>query len=266
MAEKNFYLEQYLDGDTLSVDEVYDTMMRCHDRLAPLAGNASSYLNQCIRERRRILFEGAQGTMLDIDHGTYPFVTSSNTLSAQASIGSGVGPKHLHHIVGITKAYTTRVGAGPFPTELIDDTGEFLRTAGGEFGATTGRPRRCGWFDLVPVCHSRDVNSITHLIVTKLDVLSGLDTIRVCTGYRYGDETLTTFPTDFAVLEQCQPVYDELPGWKQDLGEVTSISDLPANARDYIRYIEQKTAIPVSMVSVGTRRRQIITADDPFGD
>ncbi len=264
LAEKNFYLRNYLDDEPFEVNEIFDLFTRLREKVRRYLGNAATFLHDSLQSSKKVLFEGAQGTMLDVDHGTYPFVTSSNTAAAQASLGCGIGPKHLDNIVGISKAYTTRVGAGPFPTELEDETGTFLRDVGGEYGATTGRPRRCGWFDLVTVNHAVRTNSITHLIITKLDVLSGLKTIKACTGYRCQGEILTDFPTDFQVLEQCEPVYEELPGWEEDVSKITSFDELPGAAKDYIKYLEEKTGIPVSMVSVGTRRAQIITLIDPF--
>jgi len=264
LVEKNFYLQQYLKEEPFQATEIYDLFMGYRDRLKKYMGNASRFLLESLENNKKILFEGAQGTMLDVDHGTYPFVTSSNTAAAQASIGSGIGPRNLDAIVGIAKAYTTRVGSGPFPTELTDQTGTYLRDQGGEYGATTGRPRRCGWFDLVTVRHSVMLNSISHLTITKMDVLSGLDTIRVCTGYEHNGEPLPGFPSDLSVLEQCTPVYDELQGWKADLSDVTDYTDLPQAAKDYISYLESRLGVPVCMVSVGTRRKQIITLIDPF--
>jgi adenylosuccinate synthase len=264
LKEKNFYLQQYLGESPFSADEILKQFSGFRDKIKQYFGNASFFLYEAVKAGRKVLFEGAQGTMLDVDHGTYPFVTSSNTASAQAAIGSGIGPKNLDRIVGIAKAYTTRVGAGPFPTELDDDTGKFLRDHGGEYGATTGRPRRCGWCDLVPIRHSIRVNSITHLTLTKLDVLSGLKTLKVCTGYTLDGKLLDGFPSDFSVLEKSIPVYEEVAGWEEDLSSITRFEDLPEASKKYIAYIEEKTGLPVIMVSVGTRRSQIITLKDPF--
>lgn len=264
LKEKNFYLENYLNEDGFDVNEIFDKFITLRDKVKKYVTNTSLYLFNSLKQNQKVLFEGAQGTMLDVDHGTYPFVTSSNTAAAQASLGSGIGPKNLDTILGISKAYTTRVGAGPFPTELDDETGKFLRNNGGEYGATTGRPRRCGWLDLAVIKHSAQVNSTTHLTLTKMDVLSGLKKIRVCTGYTYNGETLPGFPSDFSVLEKCNPIYEEVDGWEEDLSSVTEYDELPENARKYIRYIEDKTNIPIIMVSVGTRRKQIITLKDPF--
>jgi adenylosuccinate synthase len=264
LKEKNFYLEKYLNEEGFDVDDIFNKFTALRDRIKKYVTNTSLYLFNSLKENQKILFEGAQGTMLDVDHGTYPFVTSSNTAAAQASLGSGIGPKNLDTILGIAKAYTTRVGAGPFPTELDDETGKFLRDNGGEYGATTGRPRRCGWLDLAVIKYSAQINSTTHITLTKMDVLSGLKKIKVCTGYTYNGETLPGFPSDFSVLEKCVPIYDEVDGWDEDISSATKYEELPENARKYISYIEEKTNVPIIMVSVGTRRKQIITIKDPF--
>jgi adenylosuccinate synthase len=261
LQEKNFYLSQYLGEEALNADDILKTIHTIRDQLRQYAVNASLFLDEAIGQRKKILFEGAQGTMLDVDHGTYPFVTSSNTVAAQAAIGSGVGPRQLHTILGITKAYTTRVGEGPFPTELEDETGEFLRATGGEFGSTTGRPRRCGWFDLVVVQQAIRLNCIA---LTKLDVLSGLDHINICTGYRYGDTRLSAFPTDLSVLRKCEPIYETLPGWKEDISTAISYDDLPQAAKNYIARLEELTGVSMCMISVGVKRTQNITRANPF--
>ena len=264
LQEKNFYLSQYLGEESLNADDILGTILAIRDQLRHYAVNASVYLDEAIGQRKKILFEGAQGTMLDVDHGTYPFVTSSNTVAAQAAIGSGVGPRQLHTILGITKAYTTRVGEGPFPTELEDATGEFLRAQGGEFGSTTGRPRRCGWFDLVVVQQAIRLNSINCIALTKLDVLSGLDHINICTGYRCGKNILSAFPTDLSVLRQCEPVYETVPGWKEDISAVSAYEDLPQAAKNYIARLEELTGVSMCMISVGVKRTQNITRANPF--
>ncbi|MCP4714864.1 MAG: adenylosuccinate synthase, partial [Deltaproteobacteria bacterium] len=264
LQEKNFYLQQYLNDEPFSVDEILQQFKVLRERIRKYVGNVPLYLDDALKNNKKVLFEGAQGTMLDVDHGTYPFVTSSNTAAAQASIGTGIGPKHLDAIVGISKAYTTRVGEGPFPTELKDDMGEHLRDKGGEYGATTGRPRRCGWCDLVTVNHAIRTNSITHITLTKMDVLSGLETIKVCNQYTYQGKPVPGFPSDFTVLEKCEPVYEEVPGWQEDISNITKFEDLPEAAQSYIRYIEEKTGVPVISVSVGTRRNEIISLKDPF--
>jgi adenylosuccinate synthase len=264
LKEKNFYLEKYLNEETFDVNDIFNKFTALREKVKKYVTNTSLYLFNSLKENQKVLFEGAQGTMLDVDHGTYPFVTSSNTAAAQASLGSGIGPKNLDTILGIAKAYTTRVGAGPFPTELDDETGKFLRDKGGEYGATTGRPRRCGWLDLAVIKHSAQINSTTHITLTKMDVLSGLKKIKVCTGYTYKGETLPGFPSDFSVLEKCIPIYDEVDGWDEDISSATKYDELPENAQKYISYIEEKINVPIIMVSVGTRRKQIITIKDPF--
>lgn len=264
LQEKNFYLENYLNEKGFDVDEIFNRFVALRDRVKQYVANTALYLFNALKDNRKVLFEGAQGTMLDVDHGTYPFVTSSNTAAAQASLGSGIGPKNLDTILGIAKAYTTRVGSGPFPTELEDDTGNFLRDNGGEYGATTGRPRRCGWLDLAVIRHSAQINSITHIALTKMDVLCGLEKIKVCTGYTYDGKLLPGFPADFEILEKCVPVYEEIEGWTEDISAATEYDQLPENARNYIKYIEEKTGIPIIMISVGTRRKQVITVKDPF--
>jgi len=211
-----------------------------------------------------VLFEGAQGTLLDVDHGTYPHVTSSSTCAGGACTGSGVSPRDIHEIIGISKAYVTRVGSGPFPTELLDATGEQLRQTGGEFGATTGRPRRCGWFDSMVIRYAVRVNGLTGIALTKLDVLSEFDTIKVCTGYTYQGTTLETLPAALETFENCQPVYEELPGWKTDITGARSFEELPETARAYVRRLEELAGCPIVMVSVGPRRDQTITLKNPF--
>ena len=264
LKEKNFYLKNYLGEAEAVADDIFSAYTALRGRLRSYVGNAALFLHGALAARKKVLFEGAQGAMLDIDHGTYPFVTSSNTAAANAAIGSGVGPRNLDVIVGIVKAYTTRVGAGPFPTEQDNELGLRLRDKGDEYGATTGRPRRCGWLDLAVVQHAIRMNSISHLLITKLDVLSGLKTIKVCTGYTCAGNAVAGFPSDLSMLETCTPVYEELDGWQDDLTGVTSYEQLPDAAKRYISYIEQKTATPISMVSVGYRRDQIITLVDPF--
>ena len=264
LQEKNFYLSQYLGEEPLRAEDILKAIYDIRDQLRQYIVNASVYLDEAISQNKKILFEGAQGTMLDVDHGTYPFVTSSNTTAAQAATGSGVGPKQLHTILGITKAYTTRVGEGPFPTELNDETGDLLRKQGGEFGSTTGRPRRCGWFDLVVVQHSIRLNSINCIALTKLDVLSGLDQINICTGYRSEGKELNAFPTDLPTLRTCEPIYETMPGWKEDISGITSYEELPQAARDYIARLEELTGVPMCMVSVGVKRSQNILRSNPF--
>ncbi|MCF6180215.1 MAG: adenylosuccinate synthase [Geopsychrobacter sp.] len=264
LPEKNFYLEKYLGQAPLDADEIFAEYQGYAERLRCYLGNSSLELDTAIQAGKNILFEGAQGSMLDIDHGTYPYVTSSSTVSGGACTGSGVGPTKLDQVIGITKAYVTRVGEGPFPTELLGEMGERLRAAGHEFGATTGRPRRCGWLDIVALRDAVRVNGLTGLALTKMDVLNELETIQVCTGYRYGDQVLTHFPSDLEVLEGCIPILEDVKGWQTSINEITSFDDLPQAATDYVRKIEEWTGVPVVLVSVGPRRDETMELSNPF--
>jgi adenylosuccinate synthase len=210
------------------------------------------------------MFEGAQGTHLDIDHGTYPFVTSSNTLAGNACCGSGVGPKQINDVFGIVKAYTTRVGQGPFPSELFDDIGDKIQKKGAEFGATTGRRRRCGWLDTIILKNAVRLNGLTGLAITKLDVLDGLDSVKICTGYAYKGNVLDEFPASLKVLGDCRPVYESLPGWPEDISGIRKYDDLPANVKSYLNRIEALTQTPVAIISVGPDRDQTIVLTNPF--
>lgn len=263
IAEKNFYLK-FLSAETLDADQIIDQYEGYGERFAPHLADISIELNTAIRKGKKILFEGAQGTHLDIDHGTYPFVTSSNTVAGNAACGAGVGPTAISGVVGIVKAYTTRVGQGPFPTELLDETGDRLQKKGSEFGATTGRRRRCGWLDAVMLRSSKNLNGLTSLAITKLDVLDGLDTIQVCTGYEYEGKILKDFPDSLKVLAACKPVYEALPGWKEDISGVRRYSDLPENTVRYLQYIEKICDTPIEMVSIGPGREQTIVLKNPF--
>jgi adenylosuccinate synthase len=216
-----------------------------------------------LREDKRVLLEGAQGTMLDLDHGTYPYVTSSNPVAGYASVGSGIGPIEFSEVWGVTKAYTTRVGEGPFPTELADDTSEALRRVGNEFGTTTGRPRRCGWLDLVALRYAARVNGLTGLCITKLDVLDELDTIKVCTVYKYRGEILEELPPAQPIFAEVEPVYEELPGWKTDITGVTTVQDLPQETIDYLNFIVRNVRVPIALISVGPKREQHIKVPHP---
>jgi adenylosuccinate synthase len=226
--------------------------------------NTSLAINHEIEKGKDVLFEGAQGTLLDVDHGTYPYVTSSNTVAASACVSAGVGAKKIDRIIGVTKAYTTRVGEGPFPTELHDATGERLRASGGEFGATTGRPRRCGWFDAVVVKHAARLNGLTDVALTKLDVLGGLDKIKICTAYTYQGKTITEFPASLPVQMGCEPVYEEVNGWDEDISLVKDMGDLPPNAQRYVRLIEQLVGVEICMISLGDERSQTMMFKNPF--
>jgi len=264
LDEKNFYLQNYLSADTLDPQQIVDQYLVYAGRLAPHVTNISVTINAAIKNKKQIMFEGAQGTHLDIDHGTYPFVTSSNTLAGNACCGSGVGPKQIDDVFGIVKAYTTRVGQGPFPSELFDAIGDKIQEKGAEFGATTGRRRRCGWLDTVILNNAVRLNGLTGLAITKLDVLDGLESIKICTGYEYQGELLTEFPASLKVLGGCQPVYESLPGWQEDISGIRKFEDLPANVISYLERIAALTETPVSIISVGPDRDQTIVLRNPF--
>ena len=264
LEEKNFYLTNHLLDEGFSFQELYDQYRAMGDKIGRYMANTSVAINQEIEKGKDVLFEGAQGTLLDVDHGTYPYVTSSNTVAGSACVGSGVGPKKIDRVIGVTKAYTTRVGSGPFPTELRDSIGDHLRARGGEFGATTGRPRRCGWFDAVVVKHSSRLNGLTDVALTKIDVLGGLEKIRICTGYKYRGKTFHDFPASLPVQEGCEPVYEEVGGWDEDISMVKDISDLPSNAQRYIRLIEQLVGVDICMISLGDERSQTMMLKNPF--
>jgi len=260
----NFLLKNYFRADAIDFAQTLDDAMEAAERVRPITADVTQILQDLADDDRSILFEGAQGTFLDIDHGTYPFVTSSNTVAAAASTGTGVGPRHLDYILGIVKAYTTRVGAGPFPTELFDDMGEHLATVGAEFGATTGRPRRCGWFDAVALRRSIVNSSVSGLCITKLDVLDGLDTIKICVGYEIDGEPVTGVPLVLDRLAECEPVYEDMPGWSEQTAGVTDYEDLPGNARRYLERIEELAGIPLDIISTGPGREQTIVKRNPF--
>lgn len=257
LVEKNALFSLY-GAPALSPDGVYDELMDMAPRLLPYLADVPGEIAEAWDKGRSVLFEGAQGTHLDIDHGTYPFVTSSNTVSGNAAAGSGISPRVLHRIIGIVKAYTTRVGSGPFPSELNDPTGEFLRDKGCEFGATTGRPRRCGWLDTVVLRESVRLNGLTDIALTKLDVLRGLPSIKICTGYEYHGQHLDFPPQEEGGLGHVTPLYEELPGFTEDITACASWDALPVNVRDYISRIEALTGVRVSLISVGPERDQTI--------
>lgn len=264
LEEKNFLLSKFFGVDILEFQPIYDNYLRMAEEISPFISNVSLEIDEAARKGNKILFEGAQGTHLDIDQGTYPFVTSSNPVSGSACAGAGVGPDKLHHIVGIVKAYTTRVGSGPFPTELQDKTGDYIQEKGAEFGATTGRRRRCGWLDLVMLRDSIRYNGLTSLSVTKLGVLSGLDRIRICVAYDLNGERIDYMPARLKALGRCMPVFEELPGWKEEISHAGSMDELPGEARKYLKRIEEITEVPLSIISVGPRREQTIELSDPF--
>ncbi len=260
LEHKNRYIKDVLGGEPFSLDEVYDELMKQGDKIRGYITNTVELLHSL--KGANILFEGAQGTLLDIDHGTYPYVTSSNTTVGGVITGTGVNLSFIDEVIGISKAYTTRVGGGPFPTELTDETGNRLRDRGGEYGATTGRPRRCGWLDMVALRYATRVNGLTGLVITKLDVLSGEESLKIAVRYDCGGRMTDEFPPFAYLLEDCKPVYEELPGWKEDVSGCRNYDELPGNARKYIERIEEMLGIPVVMVSVGQERDQIIIRRD----
>ncbi len=264
LPEKNHYLENFLGEQPLSIDEIFVQYSPIARRLAPHIANVSKFVNKAIQERQQVLFEGAQGTHLDIDHGTYPFVTSSNTVSGNACCGAGIGPTRINEVLGIVKAYTTRVGAGPFTSELFDDTGNYIQEKGAEFGATTGRRRRCGWLDTLILNNAACLNGLTGLAITKLDVLGGLKELKICTAYKYNGEQIDAFPASIKMLEGCEPVYEKLAGWEEDISEIRRFEDLPANVRAYLKRIEELTGVPVQIISVGPGREQTIILNNPL--
>lgn len=264
LREKNFLLKEFLGASSLDFGPLFERCLTIGTILAPYMVDVSLEIERMERTGRNVLFEGAQGTHLDIDHGTYPFVTSSNPVSGAACVGAGVGPDRLHHVNGIVKAYTTRVGAGPFTTELTDSVGDYIQERGAEFGATTGRRRRCGWLDLVMVRDSARLNGLSSLSVTKLDVLSGLETLKICVGYELDGRTIESRPGSLDRLSRCTPVYEELPGWAKDISRARLLEDLPAVTRAYLRRIEEVTGVPIAIVSVGPGREETIVVKDVF--
>jgi len=264
LEEKNFLLEKMLGDKPFTFEEIFEQYCGYADVLRKYVADTSLLLYRDIRAGKNILFEGAQGTLLDVDHGTYPYVTSSSTCAGGACTGAGVSPRDLHEVIGISKAYVTRVGSGPFPTELEDADGENLRQVGREFGSTTGRPRRCGWFDAIVAKYAVRVNGLTGVALTKLDVLDGFDTIRICTGYAYDGKTLDELPANLEIFDRCRPLYEEMPGWNADISEARSFADLPENAQKYVRRLEELIGCPIVMVSVGARRDQTIMLKNPF--
>ena len=266
LEEKNLYLKYVLDEKPFDAAELTEELMGYAEKLRPYIGNAGKAINEYLNDERKVLFEGAQGSLLDIDHGTYPYVTSSNTIAGAACTGAGIGPTRVNRVVGISKAYTTRVGGGPFPTEQDNEIGERLRKIGNEFGATTGRPRRCGWWDAFALSYAARINGLTDLAVTKLDVLTGIDPIRIGVGYQCGGKMLDDFPPDLEDLAACQPVYEQMPGWKEDISRITNADDLPENARRYLARMEELTGVAVSVVSLGPQRDHTIVYNSPFAD
>jgi len=259
LEEKNVLLKNLYGVETMDPEAVFQHILPVAERVRPYLADVSSAIQAAVAGGGTVLFEGAQGTHLDIDHGTYPYVTSSTTVSGNAASGSGCSPRMLERIIAIVKAYTTRVGGGPFPTELLDATGDYLQEKGGEFGATTGRKRRCGWLDLVVLRESARLNGPTELAVTKLDVLSGLPEIRICVAYDYRGERVLYPPQEQNGMAHVAPVYETLPGWREDISKVASWADLPLNAKNYLERMEELSGVPVGLVSVGPDRSQTFT-------
>ena len=260
----NFVLQHYFRQSPVDFQKTLDEQLAYAETIAPLVTDVTPALDRLRREGANALFEGAQGAMLDVDLGTYPYVTSSNTTAGYAGTGSGIGPRVFDHVLGIVKAYTTRVGAGPFPTELFDGYGEHLSRVGHEFGSVTGRPRRCGWFDSVALRRSIIHSSVSGLCITKLDVLDGLDLIRVCVGYRIGAQVVAEPPLSLEGFAGVEPVYEELPGWRESTVGITDYADLPANARSYLERLEALVAVPIDIISTGAERDQTIVLRHPF--
>ncbi|TCJ17924.1 adenylosuccinate synthase [Parasulfuritortus cantonensis] len=260
----NYVLKNYFKWETVDFHKTLDQAMELAEKIKPMIGDVPRKLYEANKRGENLLFEGAQGTLLDIDHGTYPFVTSSNCTAGGAATGTGMGPSSMHYILGITKAYTTRVGSGPFPTELFDDNGKWLAEKGHEFGATTGRARRCGWFDAAALKRSIQINGISGLCVTKLDVLDGMETVRIATGYKLDGEVCDILPVGSEALSGCEPVYEELPGWKESTVGVARFEDLPANAQSYLDRMQELCGVPIDIVSTGPDREETIVRRHPF--
>lgn len=261
---KNRLFATYYNCEGFDFEEIFTKYTALAERIRPYVKDTEYSANQYIKEGKKVLFEGAQATMLDLDHGTYPFVTSSNPTAGGACVGSGVGPHMMSNIIGVVKAYTTRVGAGPFPAEQSNKIGEYLRETGHEFGTVTGRSRRCGWFDSVVVRYAAMLNSLDYLAITRLDILDGLDTINICKGYMYKGIELKEYPESLNILQDVEPVYEELPGWKTDISGCKSYDELPENARYYVERISQLVGVPLGIVSVGPDRSQTIVLHDVF--
>jgi adenylosuccinate synthase len=264
LKEKNFYLTKFLNAEPIEIQLILERYLLMAEKLKPFISDVSLELEQALKAGQNILFEGAQGTHLDVDHGTYPFVTSSNPVAGSACAGAGIGPSQLHHILGIVKAYTTRVGAGPFVTELEDEAGDYIQERGKEFGATTGRRRRCGWLDLVVVQDSARLNGLNSLAITKLDVLTGLEKIKVCVGYELEGEQINHRPASLRKTAQCLPTYEEMPGWQEDISQARQVDQLPPQARTYLKTIEEITGVPISIISVGPGREGTILVQEIF--
>ncbi|HIP53128.1 MAG TPA: adenylosuccinate synthase [Chromatiales bacterium] len=264
MEYHNFSLQHYFKADTVDYQEVLDETLAMGEKIAPMVDDIPGILHRLRAEGKHVMFEGAQGALLDIDHGTYPYVTSSTTTAGGAAAGSGTGPRDLDYILGIVKAYTTRVGSGPFPTELFDDNGVHLGDKGNEFGATTGRRRRCGWLDMVALRRSMKVNSVSGICITKLDVLDGLESIKIAVRYRLDGQEIDVPPVGAEQFERCEPVYIEVPGWRESTVGIRDYNDLPQNARNYLNKIEELCGTPIDIISTGADRKETIIQRHPF--
>ena len=262
----NFVLKHYFHAETVDFNHTLDSTLELAERIKPMVADVPRLLYEANRAGKHLLFEGAQGSLLDIDHGTYPFVTSSNCIAGGASTGAGVGPHTLHYVLGITKAYTTRVGSGPFPTELLDDTGKLLAERGHEFGSTTGRARRCGWFDAAALKRSIQINGVSGLCVTKLDVLDGMETLRICVGYTTQSGYSDILPVGAENLELCEPVYEDMPGWSQSTVGIKHFDALPTAAQAYLKRMEALCEVPIALISTGPDREETIVLQHPFVD
>ena len=261
---KNIILTKVYQVSPLSAEEIYGQYCHYGEQLAPFIRETSSIIREAATKGELVLLEGAQGALLDTDFGTYPYVTSSSPLAGASCIGTGLGPREIDRVVGIFKAYNTRVGAGPMPTELKDEIGDLIREKAREYGATTGRPRRCGWFDAVAGRFSVQINGLSDIALTHLDIYDGFSSIKICTAYKFNDEVLTSFPSDIAILEKCQPIYEELDGWQESISGIRNFEKLPTGARNYMSRLEDLLSCPISLVSVGPDRRQIILVKDFF--
>jgi len=262
VESKNRLLTRVYDSEGVDYRSVLESYKGYAEILGKYVADVSVIVDGAIKEGKNILFEGAQGTLLDLDHGTYPYVTSSNPTAGAACLGAGIGPTRIDRVLGVAKAYTTRVGEGPFPTELKDEVGEYIQERGGEFGTTTGRRRRCGWFDGVAARYAARINGLDYLAITKLDVLSGLEKVKICTGYCYRNDIVEDFPASLKVLSECVPVYEEFPGWQEDITGARKLEDLPAKARRYLERVSEVAGVPIALIGVGSKRSQtILTAE-----
>ena len=264
LDEVNYLMENRYKAKGFGVAEIFERYMEYAKKISRHVADTDIIVNDMVKADKKILFEGAQGTLLDVDHGTYPFVTSSSSIAGGACTGLGVGPTRISRVLGVVKAYTTRVGGGPFPTEIHDAVGEALRQKGGEYGATTGRPRRCGWLDLVGLRHALRVNGLTGLAITKLDILDDLEKIKVCVAYKYGNHVHEDIPKDISLIEGAEPVYEEMEGWKETTIGITTFKKLPKNAQRYVRYMKKKLGVNIDMISTGQRREELIMLNEQF--